>query len=389
MDALSVTAATGFSATGLHCGIKPEGAFDLAVVRSDSPASAAAVFTNSTTAAPTITHGRDAVADGRLQAFVVASGCANAGTGDAGLAAVDRVAVAAAVALRVDAADVLVSTTGSIGPILPDELVRKVLEDGAVELSADPNSAAAAAQAIWTTDSVSKEAARRADGYIIGGMAKGAGMVRPDMATMLAFLTTDAIVSAEALQSALRSAVDFTFNCLNIDGCQSTNDTAAVMASGASGIEPAMPEFTEHLTDVCRDLARQMANDAEGASRVVTIEICGAATVQDARDIGRLIADAALVRASFYGGDPNWGRMLAAAGATGHNVTADEVSVTYDGVMVAARGLSVDHDEEGLLASLEKGDFTVDLTVGNGEGTATIVTTDLTPEYVVFNGERS
>ena len=389
MDAMSVTAAEGFTASGVHCGIKDDGAFDLAMVRSASPASAAAVFTSSSTAAAAVAYGRSVVPGGRLQALVIASGCANAGTGEAGYDAVLQVAESAASAMAVSAEDVLVCTTGPIGALLPVDLVREGLTVGAAELSDASSSGTAAARGILTTDSISKEAVRQAEGYVIGGMAKGAGMVRPDMATMLGFITTDAIVSPTDLHAALRAAVDITFNCLNIDGCQSTNDTVAIMASGTSGIEPALDVFTDELTNVCRDLAWQMASDAEGASRVVTMEITGATTNEDAREIGKSIADASIVRASFYGGDPNWGRLLAAAGASRRGVTTNGFTVAYEGVTVAADGVGVAHDETALNATLEKGDFTVALSVGAGDGTATIVTTDLTPEYVMFNSERT
>ena len=386
---MSVTAAAGFQATGLACGIKANGVFDLAVIRAASPATAVAVFTNSTTAAPAVLMGRKVVADGSLQAVVVASGCANAGTGAEGMAALERVANDVAGVLGVEVSDVLVSTTGPIGPVLPDELVRSGVRQGVLALADSTKAGTAAASAILTTDSVAKEATLEADGYVIGGMAKGAGMVRPDMATMLSFITTDAVIDLGDLQSALRDAVDITFNCLNIDGCQSTNDTVLVMASGSSGVEVDVAMFTEHLTTLCRDLVAQMAADAEGASRVVTIEVTGALDDSVARDLGKSVADAAIVRASFYGGDSNWGRLLAAAGVTGHPVSPADINVSYAGVEVARDGVAADHDEAALLNQLESGDFTIDLAVGDGPGKATIVTTDLTPEYVVFNGERS
>ena len=386
---MSVTAAQGFSATGVHCGIKAEDVFDLSVVVADRPSSAAAVFTSSTTAAPAIEMGRTAVADGVLQAVVVASGCANAGTGAAGRSALERVADSAASLMAIPVANVLVSTTGLIGRVLPDDLVQEGLGYAVPALATDVASGTAAAMGILTTDSVAKEAVGASEGYVIGGMAKGVGMVRPDMATMLAYLTTDAVVDPDALQSCLSDAVDITFNCLNIDGCQSTNDTVVVMASGASGVEPDPKVFNRNLTNVCRDLAWQMARDAEGASRVVTLEVSGAPNDAVAREVGKSIADAALVRASFYGGDPNWGRLLAAAGVTGHPVAAADVAVSYEGVVIARDGVGVSYDEPDLVARLARGDFTVAVGVGTGPGKATIVTTDLTPEYVVFNGKRS
>ena len=386
---MSVTAARGFSATGLHCGIKAQGVFDLSLVSADLPGPAAAVFTTSTTAAPTIEIGRDKLSDGTLHTIVIASGCANAGTGTRGRAAIERVAKRAATLIEVSVADVLVSTTGPIGPLLPDDLVRTGLTRAVPARGTDPASATAAATAILTTDSVVKQAVIEREGYVIGGMSKGAGMVRPDMATMLAYITTDAIIEAGALRASLPAAVDVTFNCLNFDGCQSTNDTVVVMASGASGVEADVEAFTRHLTDLCRELAWQMADDAEGASKVVTIEISGAANDRVARQIGKAIADSALVRSSFYGGEPDWGRLLAAAGATGHQVSVEDISVAYAGVRVAQGGVAESHSDVSLVDRLAEGNFTVEMSVGTGRGSAKIVTTDLTPEYVRFNAGRS
>ena len=284
---MSVTAAGGFVATGLACGVKPSAAPDLALIAAWAPVPAAAVFTTSTTAAPVIEMGRLALADGRLQAVVVVSGCANAATGAAGGAAAARVVERAADLLGIDKGNVLLSTTGPIGKLLPVPSIYEGLEQAIPALGSTPEDGEAAAEGILTTDTVTKKAVVTADGYVIGGMAKGSGMVRPDMATMLAYLTTDAVVHPEVLRSSLQEAVDATFNSLNIDGCQSTNDTVVVMASGASEIEPDPDSFTDRLTEVCRSMALQMMRDAEGASRVVTLRIVGASDDSAARDIGK------------------------------------------------------------------------------------------------------
>lgn len=385
---MSVTAAAGFSANGLHCGIKSGGALDLTAVVADRPGPLAAVFTTSSTAAPPVRLSRRRAATGRGRAVIINSGSANAGTGALGMEDAETMSAALASRIGCDPAEVLVCSTGPIGGRLPIGLITAAVPDLVGGLGAGADRATAAATGMMTTDTVPKEASVSFDGWVIGGMSKGAGMIRPDMATMLAVLTTDAVISAETLQSALGDAVDHTFNALNIDGCQSTNDTVIVMASGRSGIEPNPSQLAEALSEVCGDLAHQMAVDAEGASKVVTITVSGAASDADARRIGMTIADSSLVRSSFYGADPNWGRVFGAAGVAGVDVDPDSIEIAYDGTVVASGGVGVAVDEDELSSRLEA-DFGVSVTVGAGPGTARIVTTDLTPDYVVFNGERS
>lgn len=382
---MSITAAEGFVATGLACGVKPSGASDLAVISTWAPVPAAAVFTTSTTAASVIEMGRLALADGRLQAVVVVSGCANAVTGAAGGAAAERVVERAADLLGIDKGNVLLSSTGPIGTLLPVPKVYEGLERAIPALGSTPEDGEAAAEGILTTDTVTKETVVTADGYVIGGMAKGSGMVRPDMATMLAYLTTDAVVHPEVLGSSLREAVDGTFNSLNIDGCQSTNDTVVVLASGASEIEPDADEFADHLTRACRELSLHMVRDAEGASRVVTLRIVGASDDAAARDIGRAVAGSARVRTSFYKGDPNWGRLAAAAGTSGHDVSPYHIGVRYGITTVAWHGIPMAHSVEGVRDQMT-GDFTIVMRVGLGLGKATILTCDMTPEYAILDG---
>ena len=382
---MSVTAAAGFLAGGICAGIKADGARDLALVTADHACPTAAVFTSSLAAAAPVQVSRAHIASGRARAVVLNSGCANAGTGAAGVSAANAMCERVGVELGVQPTEVLVCSTGPIGTRLPDDLPDRV--PGVVAaLSVDGS---AAAEAILTTDSRSKEAAATLDGgWTVGGMAKGAGMLRPDMATMLAVLTTDAVVDRARVGSMLRRAVDLTFNSLNVDGCQSTNDTVILMSSGVSEITPDHDEFEEALTAVCRQLAWQMAEDAEGASRVVTIEVLGAANDGDARTLGKAMADSALVRSSFYGGDPNWGRLLAAAGVAGVGFDPNAFDVSYQGVDVARNGMALDHDEAAILELMD-GDLEVTVRVGPGSGEALIVTTDLTPAYVELNGERS
>lgn len=383
---MSVTAASGFSANGVACGIKPGGALDLAVVSAATAVPAAGVFTTSTTAAPPVLVSRQNLASGSAKVVVINSGCANAGTGRRGYEAATKTVEAAAEAYGCAASEVLVCSTGTIGPQLP---VGRLIEGLPTELGVDSEAGGAAAIAIMTTDSVRKEAVVASGGFTIGGMAKGAGMIRPDMATMLAVITTDAIVPADRLHRSLQSAVNESFNSLNIDGCQSTNDSVVILASGASGIEPDPGRFGASLRELCRDLAHQIAADAEGATRVVAVRVTGAAHDAEARAIGKHVADSDLVRSSFYGGDPNWGRIFGALGVGPGRVDPEAISVSYEGVTVAQRGSGVTFDEQALVSTLMHGDFVVEVTVGAGSGRATVLTTDLTPEYVRFNGERS
>ena len=380
---MSVTAAKGFQASGAAAGIKASGAADMALIAAQRPVPAVGVFTASLTAAPPVLLSRRRVASGRARAIIVNSGCANAGTGPQGQKAAEEVSTWIAEALACDTEDVLVCSTGPIGTALPLPAMESAVPELVAGLSTDGSEAAA--RAIMTTDSVPKSSVQSRGGVTVGGIAKGAGMLRPDMATMLAFITTDAMVDEALASAALRSAVDASFNCLNVDGCQSTNDTVLMLASGESG-EPIDPEeFTEMVRLVCADLAAQMAADAEGASKVVRLEVSGARSRRDAVTLGRAVADSALVRSSFFGADSNWGRVLAALGVAGVPVDPAALSIAYEGVTVCAGGVGVSFDEDLHL----EGDFTVSISVGDGPGRATVITTDLTPDYVRFNGERS
>ncbi|HSF86424.1 MAG TPA: bifunctional glutamate N-acetyltransferase/amino-acid acetyltransferase ArgJ [Acidimicrobiia bacterium] len=386
---MSVTAAAGFLAAGVAAGIKPAGDPDMALVVGTPGTIGAAVFTTNRAAAPPVQLSRAHLASGpSVRAVVLNSGCANAGTGEAGYAVARETAGAVALALACDDDEVIVCSTGPIGPHIDAAILRRGvgrLFDG---LAGGAEAGASAAAGILTTDTVIKEAQARSGGFVVGGMAKGAGMVRPDMATMLAVVTTDAVVTAEAADHALRAAVDESFHSLNVDGCASTNDTVALLVSGASGVAASPDMLLEPLRDVCRSLAHQMAEDAEGASRVVQLHIRGASDAGDARTIGRSVADSVLVRSSFFGGDPNWGRILGALGAAPVEVDPNQVAVAYAGVTVAKDGVGVGYDHEALVAALG-GDFSVDVKVGDGPGAADILTTDLTPDYVIFNGEPS
>jgi len=387
---VSVVAATGFSASGVVAGIKPDGAPDFALVVGPEGTQGAAVFTtNRAPAAPVVVSRQHVAAGPAVRGVVVNSGCANAGTGGPGEAVALATAADIAIALGCDVDEVIVCSTGPIGTRLDEAAVSRGIKLAVQDLGAGEAAGRAAAVAIMTTDSVPKEAVVAGDGFVIGGMAKGAGMIRPDMATMLAVLTTDAVVDPATLGSTLRQAVDTSFNSLNIDGCQSTNDTVVLLSSSRSGTIVEESELLHAAEAVCRDLAAQIAADAEGATRVVHIIVQGAKDAAEARLLGKVVADSVLVRASFYGGDPNWGRILAALGAAPIEVDPELVAVAYEDVEVSRRGVTVDCEGEELAHKLATGDFSVTIAVGSGPGSAEILTTDLTPEYVRFNGLRT
>lgn len=389
MDAVSVVAAAGFRAAAAAAGIKARGGLDLAVIAADRPVPAAAVFTTSRAAAAPVAVSRIHLVDPHAKAVVVNSGCANAATGAAGLEAARTTAAAAARLLDCRPEEVLVASTGPIGTLLPVASLVGALPAATGALAADQQAGDDVAAAIMTTDTRPKQAVLTADGFVVGGVAKGAGMIRPDMATMLALITTDAAVEPATLRRSLAAAVDDSFHSLNVDGCQSTNDMVAALASGAAGTAPTEAMLTAAVTAVCRRLALHIASDAEGSTRVVKLRVRGATDAGAARWVGRLVADSGLVRASFYGGDANWGRILAALAVGPQPVDPDRVTISYAGTQVAAGGVAVPYDEAALLDTLRSGDFEVDIEIGSGPGTAEVITTDLTPEYVRVNGERS
>jgi len=387
---VSVVGPGGFRAAGVAAGIKPEGSLDLAIVSGEHTTGAAAVFTvNRAPAAPIQLSRRHLRSGERPTSVVINSGCANAATGASGEAAALATAATAAAALGCQTGQVIVGSTGPIGTRLPLDAVLRGVETAATQLSNDVGAGLEAATAILTTDTVPKQVTTDGGGFLVGGMAKGAGMVRPDMATMISVLTTDAVVGDEDLDAALRVAVDGSFHGLNIDGCSSTNDMVVALASGASSVTPTQIALTAAISDACVQLAMALAADAERASRTVLLNVIGASTDIEARLAGRVIADSALVRASFFGGDANWGRIVAALGAGPVEFDVADVSVSYGGVQVARRGEAVDFDAAELAEELAEGDFTVTAAIGSGPGSATVITADLTPQYVEFNAEPS
>ncbi|MEG1391975.1 MAG: bifunctional glutamate N-acetyltransferase/amino-acid acetyltransferase ArgJ, partial [Aurantimicrobium sp.] len=318
---MSVTAAAGFSAAGVVCGLKSTGKKDFAMVRNLGPLKAvAAVFTSNRCKANPILWSQQVMADPVVEAIVLNSGGANCYTGARGFQTTHATAEAVAERLGVSAGDVLVCSTGLIGEQLDlDKLKTGVWDSGLEVLSeagASEQAGIDAAHAIMTTDSVPKMSTSTGAGYTIGGMAKGAGMLAPGLATMLVVITTDAVLNSEQLDTALRAATRVTFDRLDSDGCMSTNDQVTLMASGASGVEPELAEFTTRLTDLCRDLAIQLQKDAEGASHNIHITVSGAASEQDAVDVARAVSRSNLFKAAIFGNDPNWGRVLAAVGTS-------------------------------------------------------------------------
>ncbi len=380
---MSVTAAQGFEAAGVAVGLKSSGNPDVAVVVNRGPLKVgAAVFTTNRAKANPILWSEQVIRDGIVEAIVLNSGGANCFTGSFGFQTTHQTAEKAAALLGVGASDVLVCSTGLIGT--GDEVFRrKVLagtEQGIAELSSDGGEAASLA--IMTTDSKPKRAVVRRDGWSIGGMAKGAGMLAPGLATMLVVITTDAVLTSEEADAHLRAATRVSFDRLDSDGCMSTNDQVTLMVSGASGVTPDPDGFRGALTELCTDLARQLQGDAEGASHDITIEVVGAASEEDAVEVGRSVARNNLFKAAIFGNDPNWGRVLAAIGTTDAEFDPYDVDVFMNGVRVCSQG--------GPDASRDEVDLTprathlrIDLRVGRAH--ATILTNDLTHDYVHEN----
>ncbi len=372
----------GFRAGGVAAGIKASG-LDLALVVADQQVPTAAVFTTSAAPAAPVALSQDHLTDGLAQAVLLNSGCANAATGADGLHAARDTARGVAALLDAAPEDVIVCSTGVIGTRLPVDLIQAALPGLMAASSRD--GLHTAAEAIMTTDTHPKLAHRTGPPLVVG-MAKGSGMIRPDMATMLAVLTTDAVVNPQVLQAVLREAVDVSFNVLTVDSCMSTNDTVVAMASGSSGVEADPASLLEHMSGVCTDLAKQIAADGEGATKQVTIEVVGVESQELARRLGLAVADSALVRSSFAAADPNWGRVIAALGAAGRDPSG--VTISYQDVEVARSGVAARFDAPALRRRLS-GDFTVRIDFGGGPGSAAVFTCDMTPEYVVENMETS
>lgn len=399
---MSVTAAAGFVAGGGAIGIKDGNRPDLAIVATTDHAAvpAAAVFTTNLACAAPVQVSRNHLVDGRAAAIVVSSGNANAATGAAGRRDALRMCELAGDALGIATADVLVCSTGLIGIPLTMAPIEHGVPLIAKGLTDTREGAAAAATAMLTTDTVSKEATavftRGSANVTVGGMAKGAAMLSPAMATMLAVLTTDAPVEPAVLRRCLADAVGLSFDRLCVDGCRSTNDTVAVLASGKAGgslidgsSRAEARALTDAIGDVCSSLAEQMARDAEGATKFVRIVVTGARSDADAVVAARAIAASQLVQCSLYGADPYWGRVLSEIGASGAYCDPERIDIAYGDVTVCRDGIACDRDAGALAAVMDGADLTVHSELHLGHGEATVLTTDLSPAYIAENMRTS
>ena len=382
---MSVTAARGFRAAGVAAGLKSSGAPDLALVVNDGPDHhGAAVFTSNRVEAAPVTWSRQVASDGRVDAVVLNSGGANACTGAQGFADTHTTAEKVADILGVSAGDVVVCSTGLIGELLPMPSLLEGVERAAASLTTEGG--VDAATAIKTTDTVHKVAVAERDGWTVGGMAKGACMLAPALATMLVVVTTDAVVAPGELEGVLRAATALTFDRIDTDGCQSTNDTVLLLASGASGVEVDPADLTSAVTEVCASLARQLIADAEGAHHDIAIEVRTAASEADALEVARSIARNNLFKCAVFGNDPNWGRVLAAVGTTKAAFAPHELDVSINDVQVCRAG---GVGEDRTLVDLTGREVHVLVDLHAGDRSVTVWTNDLTHEYVHENSAYS
>jgi glutamate N-acetyltransferase/amino-acid N-acetyltransferase len=385
---MSVTEAPGFVAGGIASGIKESGAPDLALVATDdhAPVPAAAVFTSNLAQAAPVQISRAHLADRHAAAVILSSGNANAATGEAGRRDARRMCELTADGIDVTPSDVLVCSTGLIGIPMPMAALEAGIPKlcGTLTREGGPD----AALAMLTTDTVRKEATARAGNAVVGGMAKGAAMLSPAMATMLAVLTTDAAAEPDVLQQALAHAVGETFDCLSVDGCRSTNDTVMVLANGRAGTTN-VTQLTDALTEVCGSLAEQMARDAEGATKFVRVRVFGARTQAEARVAARAVANSQLVQCSLNGGDAYWGRVLSELGASGAFIDPELVDISYNGVTVCRDGIACAHDESALASHMASREIELSCDLRLAHGQAVVLTTDLSHAYIDENRRTS
>ncbi|WP_320067912.1 bifunctional glutamate N-acetyltransferase/amino-acid acetyltransferase ArgJ [Micromonospora sp. RTGN7] len=389
---MTVTTPRGFRAAGVAAGLKTDGASDVALVVNDGPdAGVAGVFTANRVKAAPVIWTQQVVRGGVVRAVVLNSGGANACTGPAGFQDTHATAEHTAAALtsssprlRLGAADVAVCSTGLIGERLPMPKLLPGVRAAIRGLSRDGGTAAA--EAIMTTDTRPKTTVARGSGWAVGGMAKGAGMLAPAMATMLCVLTTDAVAGPETLDAALRAACRITFDRIDSDGCMSTNDTVLLLSSGASGVEPTQAELNEAVTAACHDLAQQLIADAEGATKQIAIDVVGAASEDDAVEVGRSVARNNLVKTALFGNDPNWGRILAAVGTTAAAFEPDAVDVAVNGIWVCRSGAAA---EDRSKVDLTGRNITIRIDLRAGDAVATVWTNDLSHAYVHENSAYS
>lgn len=394
-DTRGVTYAKGFLAAGVKAGIKKSGNLDIALIYTKQEAAVAGTFTQNKVAAAPVYVSKETVATGTAHAIVANAGCANACTGQQGLDDAHKMAQIAADALDIQANDVIVGSTGVIGVTLPMDKMEKGIKAAANALSADGSENAG--NAIITTDTHSKAVTAT---FTIGGkevhmgaIAKGSGMIRPNMATMLCYITTDIAIDQKLLQKALSASVEKSFNMISVDGDMSTNDTVVVLANGAAGNEKITYEdddyhvFYENLMDLCIEVAKEIAADGEGASKFLTINVHGAATAADAKLVGMTVANSPLVKTAFFGEDPNWGRVICAVGYSGAQMVPEQTVVKFGGIPIFINGMGADYDEKALADVMKQDSITIDIELNMGDNDATVWTCDLSYEYVKINGE--
>lgn len=390
-----VTAAQGFQSAGITCGLKESGQKDLALIHSRKPALAAAVFTTNQAQAAPVILSRERLQKGRCQAIIINSGNANACTGEQGLAAAGEMTQLTADDLGLKPELVAAASTGIIGQTLPMDKIRAGIHKAVTALTDDDRDAA---RAILTTDDHVKTSAYQfttntGREVTVGGMAKGSGMIHPGMATMLAFITTDISIERKLLKEALREANAVSFNCISVDGDQSTNDSLFVLANGEAGNQKIASQggdygkFLEALKKVSIDLAQAIVDDGEGATKFITIKVKGAPGDKEAEKIARQVANSNLVKTACFGSDPNWGRILAAAGAAGVEFALDEITVSINNKELFKKGLPQAADRKELAGLMDEHEILIEITLQSGAGTCEFWTTDLSYKYVEINAE--
>ena len=390
-----VTFPQGFKAAGVKAGIKKSGNLDVAVIYTEKEAAVAGTFTQNAVAAAPVFASKAVVKTGKAHAIAANAGCANACTGEQGDKDARAMQSITAEALGCQADDVIVASTGVIGVNLPMDKMEKGLKQAAASLS--ENGSEKAGNAIITTDTYSKACATEitlgGKKVRFGAIAKGSGMIQPNMATMLCFITTDAAIDSKLLQAALSEVVEVSFNMISIDGDMSTNDMAIVLANGAAGNPEITAKdadyetFKQTLQDICQGLAQRIASDGEGATKFLTVNVKGTKSFADAKTIGMSVAKSPLVKTAFFGEDPNWGRVICAVGYAGIPMDPQKTVVKFGGIPVYANGVGVAFDEEALREVMAQHDIVIDIDMGDGDGEATVWTCDFSYEYVKINGE--
>ena len=393
--AAGVTFPKGFKAAGVKAGIKKSGNLDLALIYTEKEAAVAGVFTQNAVAAAPVIVSREVVKGGKAHAIVANAGCANACTGETGLANARKMAALAAAEVGCASDEVLVGSTGIIGVNLPMDKLESGIKAAAAELSEDGSKNAG--NAIITTDTYSKACSCEVEigGQAVrfGAIAKGSGMIQPNMATMLCYITTDANISSQLMQKALSEIVEVSFNMISVDGDMSTNDTVLVLANGASGAaeitdgSPEYDKFYATLKEICQELSKRIAADGEGATKFLTINVSGTKTFEDAKTVAMSIAKSPLVKTAFFGEDPNWGRVICAVGYAGIPMVPEKTVIKFGGVPVYANGLGAEFNEDDIHKVMAEHDIVIDVEMGMGDAQATVWSCDFSYEYVKINGE--